>query len=452
MNPDKDADYCEFAKKNKENNSQNEEKEALRGIIRVLSDEELEKEKQFKELQQFLTEFPSNNIKLNNLVKKYLELAAEREAKELERKAKFLASLSSSPSGSVVSSATPKITSLEEKFARLTDAYEKMREYIEEKGVFVEAQENITPEQPTEPTSTDNNLYDDLFADLDQEEAERLRRKRAKDAAKKKLEEQEFARRQSNLSEKDRKLVEEAEKRQREKELEEQEAEAARKRQEERDKNIAEDRQELELTQKKELMEKELAEELEKINIADKEGRQRIEEKFRKRKLEIQKEVEEQKRKNDDELKEKEAAAIKENEANQAELDKIRKEIRLQEEQGRKAKESARLKEAELKGQKDRENQLKKYRAELYDAVLDYTFTSEEGKEGTRNPQKGYGTLRMFLDEHPNMEFNLHFGDIADINRTNATYRKAIEIFRKVAGNRFVTKQLLRELINANVQ
>ena len=50
------------------------------------------------------------------------------------------------------------------------------------------------------------------------------------------------------------------------------------------------------------------------------------------------------------------------------------------------------------------------------------------------------------------MEFNLHFGDIADVNRTNPTFRKAIEIFRKAVGNRFVTKELLRELINANVQ
>ena len=46
-----------------------------------------------------------------------------------------------------------------------------------------------------------------------------------------------------------------------------------------------------------------LAEELEAINITDKEGRQRIEKKFRKRQNEIKKQM--------DELKEKEAATIK---------------------------------------------------------------------------------------------------------------------------------------------
>ncbi|CAG8778852.1 8290_t:CDS:2, partial [Racocetra persica] len=69
--------------------------------------------------------------------------------------------------------AIPNITSLEEKYERLATAYEKMREYIEDKEVFVEAPENITPEPPTGPTTTDN-LYDDLFANLDQEEAEKL--------------------------------------------------------------------------------------------------------------------------------------------------------------------------------------------------------------------------------------------------------------------------------------
>ncbi|CAG8753318.1 11840_t:CDS:2, partial [Racocetra persica] len=168
---------------------------------------------------------PYSELKKEVLKKKYRQIREEIKQREKEQ----------------TIAAIPNITSLEEKYERLATAYEKMRDYIEDKEVFVEAPENITPEPPTRPTTTDN-LYDDLFANLDQDEAEKLRKKKAREEAKKRLAEQEFARRQANLSEKDRKAAEEAEKRQREKELEEQEAEAARKRQEERDKNLSEDR------------------------------------------------------------------------------------------------------------------------------------------------------------------------------------------------------------------
>ena len=87
-----------------------------------------------------------------------------------------------------------------------------------------------------------------------------------------------------------------------------------------------------------------------------------------------------------------------------------------------------------------------KFRKELYDAVMEYTFTDEEGRKGTRNPQKGYG------HDSSSMEFNLDFGDMAKVNQTNSTYRKAIQIFRKVVGNRFVNKGELRNLINEKVQ
>ncbi|CAG8844738.1 30512_t:CDS:2, partial [Gigaspora margarita] len=471
------------------NNSKSKEKEAVKKAIKQLSDDKISLEQQNNRM----------NLLLNNYPKKYLELVAAREARELERKVKYLASLSSSKSSGTIA-ATPNITFLEEKFERLADAYEKMREYIEEKGVFVEAQENIVPEQPG-TTSTTDNLYDDLFADLDQEEAERLRRKRAKDAAKKKLEEQEFARRQSNLSEKDRKLAEEAEKRQREKELEEQEAEAARKRQEEREKNLNEDRQtyldnetkriqeakeraekelsfqeeqmrkekekkeqeiqelkdknkqeEERLTQEKELMEKELAEELARIDVNDRERRQKIENEFEKRKLKIKEDMDELKAKTEKELNEKKAAAEKEAQENEIKLKGIRDEIQIQNDQAERARTAAAAQERLLRDERDKANALRKYRSQLYDYVMEYVFTEEEGRKGTRNPQKGYGTLRMFLDDSPGMEFNLDFGDIADVNRTSTTYRRAIEIFRKVAGNRFVTKGELRNLIEEKVQ
>ncbi|CAI2183034.1 2347_t:CDS:10 [Funneliformis geosporum] len=390
----------------------NEEELKTQKAIKQLSNDKLPPEQQYNRMTLLLNSYPNDNERLNFLVAIWEE-----------------------------------ITYLEEKFERLASAYDRMRDYLDSAGM----PERTSTEQTQSSTSSTSTPYDDLLSGLDQEERERLRKKKARDEAKKKLDEMNFANRQANLSEKDRKLKEEEEKRLKDKELAEQEAEKARLAQEARNKALTEDREDY-LTDEKKLMEETLAKELEEINITDKQGRQKIEEKFKKRQNEIKKEMNEVKRKNDDELKEKEAALIKENEANQAELDKIRKEIELQEQHGRETKEKARLIETELKGQKDRENQLKKYRAELYDAVLDYVFTSDEGREGTRNPTKGYGCLRELLDESPSMEFNLHFGDIADVNRTHSRYRKAIEIFRKVIGNRFVTKQILKESINAKVQ
>jgi len=83
--------------------------------------------------------------------------------------------------------------------------------------------------------------------------------------------------------------------------------------------------------------------------------------------------------------------------------------------------------------------------------VLDYYFNHDEGQKGTRNPRKGSGGLREMLDESPSMEFNLHFGDLVDVNRTNERYRKAIAIFRSVVGNKFVTKGELKNLLEEKV-
>lgn len=514
-------------------NSQGPEKEALRKVIKTLSNEDLSSQEQFNELQTFLAKFPTDNIKFNTLIQawnkeidkgndksyssspnfdyflkkhpylkpeweEYLELLEEKRDQELARRAKFLSSLAGK-SGNITG--TPvNITSLEEKFERLANNYEKIRSYLVEKEKFFDASETpIAEPQPT-PKNSETSPYDELLTGLDKEEQERLRKKKAREEARKKLDEAEFKRRQENLSEKDRKLKEDEEKREKEKKLETQEEEKKRQAKEAREKAIAEDRQnylskeeeridnakkraeeelkfqeeqmkkekekkeqeieeakkkneqeERKLAEQKELMEKELAEELNKINIADKEGRQRIEEKFKKRKLEIQKEVDELKRKNDDELKEMEANAIKEREENEAKLNKIRNEIRIQEEQGQRAREAAQAQARLLKDQQEKQNDLRKLRNRLYDEVLDYYFNHDEGQAGTENPRKGSGGLREMLDESPSMKFNLHFGDLVDVNRTNYRYSRAIEIFRKVVGNKFVTKGELKNLLEEKV-
>jgi len=61
---------------------------------------------------------------------------------------------------------------------------------------------HIQGDQPPSETSR----YDDLLTNLSQEEAEHQRKKQAREQARKKLEEQEFARRQATLSAKDKKL------------------------------------------------------------------------------------------------------------------------------------------------------------------------------------------------------------------------------------------------------
>ncbi|CAG8544629.1 8320_t:CDS:2 [Cetraspora pellucida] len=147
---------------------------------------------------------PYQELKKEILKKKYRQIREEIKQREKEQVAQesqelrnsllpallyfaqMNVSLSSSGNSRTIA-AIPNITSLEEKYERLATAYEKMRDYIEDKEVFVEAPENITPEQPTETTSTTDNLYDDLFSNLDQEEAEKLRKKKAREEAKKKL-------------------------------------------------------------------------------------------------------------------------------------------------------------------------------------------------------------------------------------------------------------------------
>ncbi|CAG8844179.1 12291_t:CDS:1, partial [Racocetra persica] len=47
---------------------------------------------------------------------------------------------------------------------------------------------------------------------------------------------------------------------------------------------------------------------------------------------------------------------------------------------------------------------------------------------------------------NPSIEFNLHLGDVVEANKSG-NLRKAIMVFRKVAGNRFINKAELRSLI-----
>lgn len=502
-----------------------EEKEALKGVIKIISDENLTQEKQLEELKAFLNKFPSDNDKLNSLVQqlekmnkkhtitfsswnnflnqypnlkpeweKYLELVKEREDRELQRKAEWLNSFTSSEkTGSV--SALPNISHLEEKYERLASAYERMRDYLDS--------DEMPEKKPLEETTsqpTSSSPYDDLLKGLDQEEQARLKKKRAREEARKKLDEAEFSRRQANLSEKDRKMKEDEEKRLRDKELQ---AEEERKKDEAkatRDKNLSEERQELldnqtkrtkeaaeraqkelefkeqeaqkekerreqeiketkekneqnerKIKEKEALIKKELEEKLNEVAVEDEAKRQIIKEKYDKQIVENQKALNELKRKNDDETNTLKAQAKKKADEAEENLRSLRDRQKELDAEARRAKVMADAADRELEASRDKEMALDRYRKELYDEVMNYYFISSETVRGTRSPQLNYsGSLRSFVDNHPSIEFNLHLGDVVEANKSGSL-RKAIMIFRKVAGNNFVNKAELRSLIEEKV-
>jgi len=90
--------------------------------------------------------------------------------------------------------------------------------YQPQEEKFYDSQEELSEtEEATDPKPTSStSRYGNLFENLNQEEAERQKKKLAREEARKKLEEAELRRRESLLSEKDRKLKEQEERRQKE--------------------------------------------------------------------------------------------------------------------------------------------------------------------------------------------------------------------------------------------
>ncbi|CAI2195705.1 7506_t:CDS:2, partial [Funneliformis geosporum] len=148
-------------------------------------------------------------------------------------------------------------------------------------------EEDLSETSISEPSQSTSSRYDDLFANLNEEEAKRMKKKLEREEAQKKLQEQERLRRASKLSEKDRKLKEAEERRQEERELEEK--------------------------QKK----------LAAIALEDEEERQLIEKKANDEKARIEAEILEVKRKNEEELKKKENQLKKEQETRAEEIRKM---------------------------------------------------------------------------------------------------------------------------------
>jgi len=268
------------------------------------------------------------------------------------------------------------------------------------KEVFYDSQEELSE---TEKPQSSTSRYDNLLDNLNAEETSRQKKKKDREQALKKLEDQERQRREAKLSEKDKKLKEQAEKRQKEKELAEkeeqkrEEARLAREKalQEEQDayfatktKNLSERKKAAEQAlenQKKEneLQEQKRQDEIEKmkkenkaeqerlaqearnielkkeqelaaIALGDEEERQSILKRANEEKIRIQKEIDERKRKDEEELKKKENQLLKEREERQQEIAKMEEERKLAE----KAEiENKALYEQEKKSRQDLERQ-----------------------------------------------------------------------------------------------
>ena len=165
------------------------------------------------------------------------------------------------------------------------------------------------------------------------------------------------------------------------------------------------------------LIEEEKQKKLAAIALEDKEERQRIEKQANEEKARIQEEINRKKQENERELKKKENALLKEKEEKQAELEKLEKEVRLQETLGKELEEAGRRRELMLKGQKNKEQALRELREQMYNGCLNFYLNTEEIQKGTRYqgrhcPRSGCHYLYELVRDFPGMTFNLYFGDI----------------------------------------
>ncbi|CAG8593312.1 7108_t:CDS:2 [Paraglomus brasilianum] len=339
-------------------------------------------------------------------------------------------------------------------------------EVQEQKLSIIRSDEDLRKEFQSGTIKSTSSRYDDLLANLSQEEAERQRKKLERQAAQKKLEEAERKRREEKLAEKDQKLKENEERRAKERELAEQEeikrreaevarAESLQKEQEalfkkkqanieeakrRAEENLANQIKANELAEKKkrdeiekmekenqaeqkrlanqaQLIEEEKQKKLAQIALEDKEERQRIEKQANEEKARIQEEINRKKQENERELKKKENALLKEKQEKQLELEKLEKEVKLQETLGKELEEAGRRRELMLKGQKNKQQALRELREQMYQACLNFYLNSDEIQQGTRYqgspvPRSGCHHLHELVRDFPNMTFNLHFGDI----------------------------------------
>ncbi|CAG8583877.1 11066_t:CDS:2 [Cetraspora pellucida] len=348
-----------------------------------------------------------------------------------------------------------------------------------------ETKESKEPQEPKPASST--SRYDNLSANLNKKDAERQQKKLERQEAQRKFEESERQRREEKLAEKDQKLKEDEERRQKERELAEQEEqkrreaeaaraeslqkeqkalfekktaniEAAKKRAEE---NLANQIKQNELEEKKkrdeiekmekeneaeqerlkkqaELIEEEKQKKLAQIALEDEEERQRIEKRANEEKARIIEEMNEKRRRDAAELKKKENALLKEKETRQAEVERLEKEVKLQETLGKELEQAGARREAILKGQKNQQQALRELREQMYNACLGFYLNSDEIKKGTRYngspvPRSGCHYLRDLVRDFPD------------------GWGMAMKTFYKAVGSQFVTTDELRRIIEREV-
>ncbi|KLL05415.1 MAG: hypothetical protein MRERV_1c103 [Mycoplasmataceae bacterium RV_VA103A] len=249
-------------------NSQGTEKEAVRKVIKTLSNDALLSNQQYAELSTLLTKYPNNNIKLNNLVKAWGQInqktlipisAWEQFLQEndwlKEHYQEYLNSLTEIQITinktiweKYASSQKPKEREIfkdlnleeliNEKINQALAGYQPQEVFYDSKEELENQESEKTAEQTNTPSTS---RYDDLLSNLDKEEAERQRKKLEREEARKKLEEAELKRREEKLSEKDRKLKEQEEQRKREKELAELEEKKRQEMKEAREKALREE-------------------------------------------------------------------------------------------------------------------------------------------------------------------------------------------------------------------
>lgn len=363
----------------------------------------------------------------------------------------------------------------------------------------VKKSEDTKNEEEPKPSTS---RYDNLLDNLNKEDAERNKKKNERQAAKNKFEEAERQRREQKLAEKDQKLKEDEEKRQKEKELADQEEKKRREAEEARSKALQEEQTRIFSTKMKnieeakkraeealenqiktnELAEKKKRDEIEKLEkenqaeqtrlanqaklieeekqkklagvaLEDQEQRQRIEREANAEKARVLQEANDKRRKNEEELKRKENELLRQQQAQQVELERLQKESDLQNRIAEETKRLGREQERILKANRDKESQLRAFRDSLWNEVKNYYWAGTEARDGTRSPQlTSGGYLRDWLNSYPNIQFNLVGGDQFSCNWTNNSWKTAMQAFYRTAGNTFVDQYQFQRLLNEKVR
>ncbi|CAG8470745.1 8142_t:CDS:2, partial [Racocetra fulgida] len=339
---------------------QGTEKEAVRKVIKTLSNDTLLSHQQYAELSTLLTKYP------NKYYQEYLNSLTEVQITINKTILEKYAS-SQNPKEREIFKDLNLEELINEKINQALAGYQPQEVFYDSEEELEEQEENKESKETQEPKPS-TSRYDDLFANLNQEEEERLRKKLEREETRKKLEEAELTparekalkeEQETHLANQKRIIEEQQQARQEAFNNQQKEAELAEEKKRKDIENLEKQNQfaKEQLEKQKELLEKETQEKLKNIAAEDEKERQKILKQQQEREIALENERREnernlqvQKQRWEDELKK-----LKQN--NEKELQEAKN--KLDAEKKKAEEELNRLKEEEKLAEQEKEKREK---------------------------------------------------------------------------------------------